>query len=81
MAGCKRQDFQVPSGWLRDAGGGKEIHYASEAERAISHVRSWVEWPLATSPGGRLETKLSSFGLLSKEKAAEQLKLRADLGC
>ena len=65
MAGCKRQDFQVPSGWLRDAGGGKEIHYASEAERAISHVRSWVEWPLAASligpgvAGRRLETQLS----------------------
>jgi hypothetical protein len=44
---------------LGDAAGGKG--FASEEDRATSHVRSLVEWPLATSQigpevaGGRLE--------------------------
>jgi hypothetical protein len=52
MAEQKRQEFQVPAGKLGDTGGRKGICHASSVERTISHVRSWVERPLATSPIG-----------------------------
>lgn len=64
MAGQKRRDIQVLTGRLGDTRGGKGIRHATEGERAVNHVRSRVEWPLAASPvgpevaGGRLGTKL-----------------------
>lgn len=68
MTRQKRRGFQVPTGRLdrrlEDAGG-EWICPASERERATSHERSQVEWPLAASligpglAGGKLETQLS----------------------
>lgn len=37
---------------LGDTGGGKGICHSSDGDRATSHMRSRVEWPLATSPVG-----------------------------
>ena len=68
MVGRKRWDFQVLTGRLADRAGGKRICHALEGERATSHVRSWVEWPLASS--------LTGFG-----EIRNVTKLRADLGC
>jgi hypothetical protein len=61
------------NGWAEEAGLAGSRRQArrcrrskgAEGERTISHGRSWVEWPWATSPtgpgvaAGRLETKLS----------------------
>jgi hypothetical protein len=67
----KKQDFLVPSGRLGDAERGKGIHHVSGGERAICHVRSGMEWPLATVP---------NWAWGSKQEIRNATKMRADLG-